>query len=572
MIYNIFEFAPFPVWIKNTDGNIIYINKNFEDKFNIKVEYFYNNDLENLEIIKYIKSIKNEFVDIKNIHNKLYKHIAYYDQSKNNQLIGFFIDISNENDKELENQRNILKTIIDNVPELVFYKDNKGIYKGINRYCEQFYKNLGVENVIGKKDDELPLNKEFTNRCVEHDELVINTKKTLTIDEKVPTDNGKSNIVETIKTPVINEDGEVWGIVGVVRDITEKRKYEEKLKKLSYTDSLTGLYNRAYFDDKLEEMIENKEFPIGMIMGDVNGLKIINDTIGHIEGDLLLRTISKKLKQVFDDKGCIFRWGGDEFVILLPNTSGKECEYLTKEMSIMCNEYKNDKFNLSISMGYSVLNNENDKIDKVIAEAEEMSYKYKILDSKSFRNSTLDKLMKTLQYKKIETKEHTERVAKYATLLGEYLNLDKSTIEELNLVGNLHDIGKIGISEDILFKEDRLTKDEEEIMKTHCEKGYRLTMLFPEFSHISRSILTHHERWDGQGYPLGLKGEEIPLVSRIISVVDSYDCMVNYNFGKNKKTKEEALMYLKKYAGSKFDINIVKAFHNLVINKGIEYK
>ncbi len=560
-----FDIVPFPIWIKNCEGKIIYINNEFTREFNITLDEFNIDKGVNIHIINYINSVRYESNYTKNINNKSYKHRVFSDESEN-RLIGFLIDISDESNSDFDNQQNILETIIDNIPELVFYKDREGVYKGINRHCKQFYSELGVNNVIGKKDSELDVDSDFINKCIEHDNKVIKTKKPLIIDEKVPTSDGNFNIVETIKTPIINENGDVWGIVGVVRDITEKRVYEDKLKKMSYTDSLTGLYNRACFDDTLDGFIKSKEFPIGMIMGDVNGLKLINDTIGHTEGDTLLKVISKKLKDVFSDKGYVFRWGGDEFIIILPNTSDIECENLIKKMRSICNEYKNDKFKLSISMGYSVLNNENDKIDKILSIAEEKLYKNKITDSKSFRNSTLDKLMKTLQYKKIETKEHTERVANYAILVGKELNLESSIIEELELVGKLHDIGKIGIPEELLLKEDRLTESEEEIMKTHSEKGYRLTMLFPEFSHISRSILAHHERWDGLGYPLRLRGEEIPVVSRIISVVDSYDCIMNYNNVKNKKNKIDALKELRKYSGKKFDKNIVDVFCKLVEN------
>ncbi|MBO3445053.1 HD domain-containing phosphohydrolase [Clostridium sp. CCUG 7971] len=565
----IFEFIPFPVWIKNSLGEIIYINKSFEINFNLSLEDFYNNisNIYKRDLVSYIKCIDKELTDIKKINKSLFKHIVFCDKSKDNKChnwVGFLIDISNAYNEELENQRNILRTIIDNIPEIVFYKDNKSIYRGVNRHCVDFYENLGIDNVIGKTDLELYLDRDFVETCAKHDKVVIETKKQLIIDEEVPTEDGDIKIVETIKTPVINDSGDIWGIVGVVRDVTERKSIEKKLRYLSYTDVLTGLYNRAYFDEKIEELIKNGQFPIGIMIGDVNGLKIINDTIGHLEGDELLKEISKKLKEVFDEKGFIFRWGGDEFVILIPSTSNKECDKLMERLNSICKNYEGDKFKLSMSMGFSILNNEIDKVDKVLGDAEDKLYRQKILNRKSFRSSILHSLKESLQSKNVETEEHTERVANYATLIGKYLKLDSATIDELSLVGRLHDIGKIGIPERLLLKQDKLTDNEYEIMKTHSEKGYRLAMLLPELSHISRSILTHHERWDGLGYPLGLLGEEIPLVSRIIAVADSFDVMTTNRVYSEKKTVKEAINELRKCSGKQFDSNIVEAFCYLV--------
>ncbi|WP_042273149.1 sensor domain-containing diguanylate cyclase/phosphohydrolase [[Clostridium] dakarense] len=570
----IFEFIPFPVWIKNSLGEIIYINKSFEINFNLSLEDFYNNtsNIDKLDLATYIKGINKEVTDIKKINNSLFKHIVFYDKSKDDKSrnwVGFLIDISNAYNEELENQRNILRTIIDNVPEIVFYKDNKSIYRGVNRHCVNFYENLGIDNVIGKTDLELPLDRNFVETCTNHDQIVIETKEQLIIDEEVPTEDGGIKIVETIKTPVINDNGEMWGIVGVVRDVTERKFIEKKLRYLSYTDALTGLYNRAYFDEKIEELVQSGKFPIGIMIGDVNGLKIINDTIGHLEGDELLKAISRKLKEVFDEKGFIFRWGGDEFVILIPSTSNGECDKLMEKMNSICRSYEGDKFKLSMSMGFSILNNENDKVDKVLGDAEDKLYRQKILNRKSFRSSILHTLKESLQSKNVETEEHTGRVANYATLIGKHLKLDSATIDELSLVGRLHDIGKIGIPERLLLKQGRLTDNEYEIMKTHSEKGYRLAMLLPELSHIARSILTHHERWDGLGYPLGLSGEDIPLVARIIAVADSFDVMTTNRVYSEKKTVKEAINELRKCSGKQFDSDIVEEFCYLLESKYI---
>jgi len=172
----------------------------------------------------------------------------------------------------------------------------------------------------------------------------------------------------------------------------------------------------------------------------------------------------------------------------------------------------------------------------------------------------MDSLKKSLEEKNMETNEHTERVAKYAVTIGKKMKLRISELDELNLAAKLHDIGKIAINEDILLKTEELTKDEFEIMKTHAEKGYRIINASSELGSVARCVLTHHEKWDGSGYPLGLKGAEIPLMARIINVVDSYDVMTNDRIYKNAIGVEDAIRELEQCSGTQFDPEIVKYF------------
>ena len=214
-------------------------------------------------------------------------------------------------------------------------------------------------------------------------------------------------------------------------------------------------------------------------------------------------------------------------------------------------------------MGFALLEREG-CIDSVLCEADDKAYKQKIFDSKTIRVSTLERLKEDLNKKKIETEEHTERVMKLSEKVGKEMNLTADLIDQLSLLGRLHDIGKIAIPDYILLKSQPLTESEFEIVKTHSEKGYRLAQLLPEFSHIARGILTHHERWDGTGYPLGLKGEEIPLIARIVSVVDSYDSIINDKVYSKGRNKQEAIEELRRCSGKLFDPNIVEVFCKVI--------
>ena len=571
-ILNILQSIDIPLWIRNKKNQIIFINDSLQKKFDINIDDI-NSNLEKSES-KELKSLYKMMIMPKfnssftyEIKDKIYKPLILFCDDKSKNEVAILIDITDVSLKSNNQQVNMLKSVIDNIPELIFYKDDKLRYVSINKEFKKFYEKIGVKDIIGKTDLEFSIDSNFTRACKEHDDIVLKTKETLYSEEEflIP---GKDEFctINSVKTPIIGEDGNVLGLIGVARDITEQKKLEKKLRYLSYTDRLTNLYNRAYFDEKVSEFIENKKFPIGVVIGYVNGLKIVNDTLGHLDGDRLLKEMSSVLKEVCGDNGLVFRWGGDEFITLIPNSTEKDCIEFIEKVNNLCDKKIYDNFKLSISQGHSMIN-EHTNLDDALREAEDKVYRQKILDNKSVRVSILNTLRESLEEKNLETQEHTKRVAKYSVKVGKALGLNDEILEKLALVGELHDIGKIGIPEHILLKPEKLTNDEYEIMKTHAEKGYRLALLLPELSYIARDILTHHERWDGRGYPLGLKGEEIPLVARIVSVIDSFDAMTNDRIHERRISKYKAIKEIKACSGKQFDPKIVEVFSNIIENE-----
>ena len=563
LIFKIIKSLNCPAWIiKNNE--LILFNNELEKIINSNISTIVYSSDDNL------LKINNEIIE-KTSNNNFIINDCQYSLNCINEIVNednYEIYILNMESstlyKDHSGSSDILRTVIDNVPELIFFKDDKGIYKVANKHCNEFYASKGVDTILGKSDSELPLNKNFIENCKKNDLIVINNKTPLYIEEDIHDDNGKKQVFETVKTPVIDKEGTFIGIIGVAKDITAQKELENNLRYLSYTDSLTGLRNRAYFRKKINELIEEEAFPIKIIMGDVNGLKIVNDTFGHIEGDNLIISMAKKLKEFYDNPELIFRWGGDEFVLLIPRCKEEEYSRLIEKLNSIDDDNCSSKFNLSMSIGSSIINNKNDNLDEALNEAENKLYRQKLLIGKSVRSSILSTLIKTLQVKNVESKEHTERVVNHSLAIGQRLNLDIEDLDELALVAKLHDIGKIGIPEEILLKPSKLTYDEFEIMKTHSEKGYRLIMTLPELSHIARGILAHHEKYDGTGYPLGLSKNEIPLVSRIVSVVDAYDAMTNNRIYNKIKSKSEAIEELQKFSGSQFDPKIVNIFCSLL--------
>ncbi len=466
--------------------------------------------------------------------------------------------------KELEYQGTILRTIIDTLPEFIFYKDNKCRYLGYNKKWKDYYSEMGFENILGKTDLEIGVSEELALDFIKKDKEVMESGKPQYIERKYIGSDREIKFEECIKVPVINEKGETLGVVGLARDVTEQRKMEETLKYLSYVDILTGLNNRTSFEIRLKELNKEENLPLGVIMGDVNGLKIVNDTFGHLEGDRLLKDISNVIKIVIKESGYAFRWGGDEFVILIPNANKERCEEIKREIIEMCKAHSFNLIELSISLGSSVKGRIEDNIDISLREAEEHLYRQKLLEERSVRSSIVFSLQKSLEEKNMETEKHTERLINYALQIGRTLKLSMDELYELELVTKLHDIGKIGISEEILLKPGKLTDKEFSTMKTHTEKGYRILKTSPELAHISKGVLSHHERWDGKGYPLGLKGEEIPLAARIVNLVDSYDAMTHDRVYSKARTKEDSIREIRRCKGTQFDPYITDIFLSIL--------
>lgn len=509
---------------------------------------------------------KQKLIILESIINNSYVEIYIFPMldSKNNiqGVAGIIIDVNEKKQKQIEviNQKNILRTIIDTVPEAIFYKDKNCKYIGYNKAFEEVYTKMGITEILGKTDmDILKDNKaaiQFTNQ----DKVIMENKKSMHFQYSFNTINIDSRSEESIKTPIINEEGIVIGLVGISRDITKNKQLEEKLRYLSEIDILTGLYNRNCFEEKIKELNHASFHPLGIIMGDVNGLKLLNDTLGHLEGDKLLKSISKVLKSVCKESGYVFRWGGDEFIILVPNCDEIKCERLIKNIQKECKNQEYEYMQLSIALGENVKYNIDEDIYESIKKVEEKVYRQKLLERKSIKSSIIDSLMNSLEEKNLETNEHAQRIVKYALAIGEKIDFKLSQIDELVLVAKLHDIGKIGISEDILLKPGKLTIDEYEIMKTHTEKGYRIINASSELGNVAKCVLAHHEKWDGSGYPLGLKKDEIPLISRIINIADSYDVMTTDRPYKKAMSKEKAMCELKTCSGTQFDPNLVKYF------------
>lgn len=450
------------------------------------------------------------------------------------------------------------------ITDSIYFKDLKSRCIRINKACAEKYRINNPDEAVGKTDFDF-FSKEHAKQAFEDEQNIIKTgKPIIDFEEKETYEDREDRWITTTKMPFYDEKGKIIGTFGISRDITDKRKAEEKVKYLSFHDGLTGLYNRAYFDEELNRLDTERQLPITIVMGDLNGLKLINDTYGHSRGDMLLRNIADILKESFRKEDIISRWGGDEFISILPKTSVKDAESIIKRIKELCEEKSTTEMPLSISLGISTKKSSSENIDDILKEAEDKMYKSKIAESTPIQESLIRSLRGSLKKGDYRTDTRIKKMEDYAVLIGKRLNLSSIKLEELKLLMNLHNIGKLALADEIMTKKGRMTAEEWKIIKKIPEIGYRIAESSIKLKPIAESILTHHEWYNGQGYPRGIKGEEIPVLSRISFLINAYDAMTSDRPYRNKMTEEEAKKEIKKFSGIQFDPKVVDAFFELL--------
>lgn len=354
--------------------------------------------------------------------------------------------------------------------------------------------------------------------------------------------------------------------VGVMfENITERKEAESEILYLSYHDQLTGLYNRRYFEDELARYDVPRNYPISFIMADVNGLKLTNDSFGHQLGDQLLAAVADSLKKCCRKGEIIARLGGDEFIILLPNTDSKSAELMIERIMNYIHGRSVGAVNLSIAFGSATKNSVDEDINETLKIAENRMYKMKLSERPSMRSHMLSTIMSTLHEKNQREKLHSERVSEICVKFGYAVGLSENDIHDLRTAALLHDIGKIGIDEKLLNKSGRLTDEEFDEIKKHPEIGARILSTSSDMKDICEYVLYHHERWDGMGYPSGKAGNLIPIQSRMIAIVDTFDAITSDRSYRKAMPEIAAAEELAKCAGTQFDLELVEIFLNKVL-------
>ncbi|MDU6266334.1 MAG: PAS domain S-box protein [Anaerocolumna aminovalerica] len=471
---------------------------------------------------------------------------------------------------ELFQEKELLKTTLRSIGDGVVTTDNNGIITSLNSVAQEL---TGWDNslAVGRPfTDVFILQNEETGHQVESPiQKVLETGRIIGLANHTELLNLKGQYIPIADSaaPIKTEDGQTFGVVMVFRDVSDEKEHSKQIQFLSYHDTLTGLYNRRYAEEILNQLDSAENLPLSVIMGDVNGLKITNDVFGHKSGDSLLQHVAGLLEKHCKKDDLIVRWGGDEFVVFMTKTDSKSAEKVIQRIKSDHVAVDGSNLHLSLSLGCAVKDTKEKSIEAVLREAEEYMYHQKLLDGKSYRNAIINTLLATLYEKSMETEEHSKRMESYCHSIGRKLQLSSKEMDELSLLALLHDVGKVGINPDILKKPSSLTPVEWDEMKRHPEIGYRIAQATPELAIVSDLILYHHERWDGKGYPRGLKGEEIPLPCRILAVTDAYDAMTNDRVYRKAMSREEALLEIERNAGTQFDPYITSLFIKAIVDK-----
>lgn len=391
-----------------------------------------------------------------------------------------------------------------------------------------------------------------------------NVTKILRQEFKQPCKDGTTVWVEVTGRYRYNVDGDIE-LVGASHDIQERKMAEEKILNILNHDQLTGIYNRRFYEEELSRIDSEINLPIALIMVDVNGLKLINDAFGHQTGDLLLKKIADVLSRECNSDGIVSRIGGDEFILLLPRADAVKVNELIERINESIANEKMDNVIMSVAIGFALKYDSENDMHVVFKEAEDDLYRHKITESSSMRSKTIELIMSSLFEKNKREMLHSQRVGELCESIARSMNFTKHEINQMRIAGLMHDIGKIGIEDTILNKTSGLNRDEWDQIKRHSEIGYRILSSVNEFSEIANYVLEHQERWDGKGYPKGLKSEEISIQARIIAVADSYDAMTSDRAYRSGLSKEEAIREIIKYSGTQFDPDIVKVFVEKVL-------
>ena len=352
-------------------------------------------------------------------------------------------------------------------------------------------------------------------------------------------------------------------------ELAERTLAEQVLQFSNEHDALTGLFNRRYFEAKLVSLRQTGAKGVGVICCDLDGLKLVNDTFGHAAGDVMLQRTAAMLREVLPEPTLIARVGGDEFVVLLTEVD----ESLLRQAYGKLQAYKqagmqeSEEFPLQISVGYRYryqCEPDSNELDQMLKEADDEMYRQKLSSTHSNRNVVVQTIMKMLEIRDYATEGHSQRMGDLAVALAEQIGLANNSKNDLRLLAQFHDLGKIGVPDQILLKPGPLTAEERKEMERHSEIGHRIAMVVPEFLPVADLILKHHEWWNGTGYPLGLQGDSIPVENRILSIVDAYDAMTSDRPYRAAMTQRAAIEELRRCRGSQFDPVLVDQFITLL--------
>lgn len=525
-----------------------------------EIKQFWLKILEDKQIIREVKQLRRNGEEF---WVKSEYHIFYDDYGR---VLGYFgsqQDITEriKMEEEFKRREASLMAMFEQAAVGMSYGPHTLLTNVNQKYCD----------IVGYTKDEL---KNMTYIDITHPEdiqkdvnyftqLLNGEISTYTIEKRLIRKNKEIIWVNLTVSIVPQAHGEIY-VLAVIEDINERKNAEIKMNYLNYHDQLTGCYNRRYYEESTPKLDKPSFYPLSLVMVDADGLKLVNDALGHLYGDQLLILIANCLKDTVSNKGDIYRIGGDEFVLALPNTSNEEAYKIIDSIHHNLKNLSVGDFNISVSCGCATKTSSTQFILDVFSEAEDSMYREKLLNSQNTIQKTLDHVINILFSRSKFERSHASHVVHYCNLMADGLNYSLTDKELLLKAAYIHDIGKIGIDPKILEKKDKLNEFETKEMHRHSEIGYRILNSSNHFSDISMIVLAHHEKWDGTGYPKGLKRYEIPEFAQIIAIAETYDILISKDSYKETMSRSDAFNELLNQSGKQFNPELVIQFVNII--------
>lgn len=563
-----------PEWVEShISGQTLFVNTESDLKYMEERTHLRLSEIKSLIAVPVIYDNQlygfAGFSSIKNVH--LYSNLERHLLQNFGQLL-LSIMLRKEIEESVYLKKEIFRTTLLSIADGVVSVDTYGNIVLMNEIAEKL-SGVSYNEANGKPIDSILnfVDSSSKKQCESIINKVINTGITekVTGNLSIISRDGGETPIQYSASPVKDKKMNKKGAVIIMRDVTNERDIQKQADYLSFHDHLTNLYNRRFFEEELLRLDTIRNLPISIIFLDVNGLKLTNDAFGHEIGDQLIKKVAHIIKKECRNDDIVARLGGDEFAAILPKTDGIQAKLIMDRINKSAIKENLKSIVISVASGCASKTSPDQNIGEIMNIAEKNMYNDKITSGKNMRKRTFELIVDTLFKKYSNEKEQTLAMEKLSKRIGIAMNLSEDQIKSLESAARYHDIGKIIIPPKLLNKPENLTIEEFDLMRRHSEAGYQIMKSQEEYSSIAIYILSHHEKWNGSGYPRNQKGHEIPLLSRILSVIDAYTAMTSTRTYRKKISKHSAINEIVSNSGLQFDPDIVDIFVSIVLNEDL---